>query len=226
VNKELESFSYSVSHDLRAPVRALVGFSKMLEESYNDTLDDEAKRMLGVIHKNAIKMGSLIDDLLEFSKMGRQEVRKSAINIADVVKGVISDINDTNHYPAKVLVNELLPAYADRALITQVWINLISNAFKYSAKKENPFIEIGSHRDAEYIVYYVKDNGAGFNMDYAEKLFGVFQRLHKATDFEGTGVGLAIVHRIINRHGGRVWAEAKVNEGATFFFTLPAEKQE
>lgn len=226
VNKELESFSYSVSHDLRAPVRALVGFSRMLEESYNDTLDDEAKRMLGVIHKNAVKMGSLIDDLLEFSKMGRQEVRKSAVNIADVVKDVVSDITDANHYAAKVLINELLPSYADRALITQVWINLISNAFKYSAQKENPVIEIGSHRDSEYIVYYVKDNGAGFNMDYAEKLFGVFQRLHKASDFEGTGVGLAIVHRIITRHGGRVWADAKVNEGATFFFTLPIDKQE
>jgi signal transduction histidine kinase len=226
VNKELESFSYSVSHDLRAPVRALVGFSKMLEESYNDTLDGEAKRMLAVIHRNAIKMGSLIDDLLEFSKMGRQEVKKSAINIADVVKDVLNDITEANGYHAKVVVNELIPAYADRALITQVWINLISNAFKYSTKKESPVIEIGSHRDAEYIVYYVKDNGAGFNMDYAEKLFGVFQRLHKASDFEGTGVGLAIVQRIITRHGGRVWAEAKVNEGATFFFTLPAEKQQ
>jgi signal transduction histidine kinase len=223
VNKELESFSYSVSHDLRAPVRALVGFSKMLEESYNDTLDDEGKRMVGVIHRNAIKMGSLIDDLLEFSKMGRQEVRKSAINVADMVKEVISDITDQTEYHANVTINELLPTYADRALLTQVWINLISNAFKYSAKKENPAVEIGSHRDDRYIVYYVKDNGAGFSMEYAEKLFGVFQRLHKASEFEGTGVGLAIVHRIITRHGGRVWAEAKVNEGATFFFTLPGE---
>lgn len=226
VNKELESFSYSVSHDLRAPVRALVGFSKMLEESYNDTLDGEAKRMLGVIHKNAIKMGSLIDDLLEFSKMGRQEVRKTAINVADMVNDVISDISDQTEYHAKVTINELLPTYADRALLTQVWINLVSNAFKYSAKKENPAIEIGSHRDNRYIVYYVKDNGAGFSMEYAEKLFGVFQRLHKASEFEGTGVGLAIVQRIITRHGGRVWAEAKVNEGATFFFTLPDEKSE
>jgi signal transduction histidine kinase len=226
VNKELESFSYSVSHDLRAPVRALVGFSKMLEESYNDTLDDEGKRMVGVIHRNAIKMGSLIDDLLEFSKMGRQEVRKSAINVADMVKEVISDITDQTEYHANVTINELLPTYADRALLTQVWINLISNAFKYSAKKENPAVEIGSHRDDRYIVYYVKDNGAGFSMEYAEKLFGVFQRLHKASEFEGTGVGLAIVHRIITRHGGRVWAEAKVNEGATFFFTLPGDKSE
>jgi light-regulated signal transduction histidine kinase (bacteriophytochrome) len=216
VNKELESFSYSVSHDLRAPVRALVGFSKMLEESYNDTLDDEGKRMVGVIHRNAIKMGSLIDDLLEFSKMGRQEVRKSAINVADMVKEVISDITDQTEYHANVTINELLPTYADRALLTQVWINLISNAFKYSAKKENPAVEIGSHRDDRYIVYYVKDNGAGFSMEYAEKLFGVFQRLHKASEFEGTGVGLAIVHRIITRHGGR----------ATFFFTLPGDKSE
>jgi len=223
VNKELESFSYSVSHDLRAPVRALVGFSKMLEESYNDTLDGEAKRMLAVIHRNAIKMGSLIDDLLEFSKMGRQEVKKSAINIADVVKDVLNDITEANGYHAKVVVNELIPAYADRALITQVWINLISNAFKYSTKKESPVIEIGSHRDAEYIVYYVKDNGAGFNMDYAEKLFGVFQRLHKQDEFEGTGVGLALVQRIISRHGGKVWAESELNEGATFYFTLSPE---
>lgn len=226
VNKELESFSYSVSHDLRAPVRALVGFSKMLEESYNDTLDDEGKRMVGVIHRNAIKMGTLIDDLLEFSKMGRQEVRKTAINVADMVNDVISDITDQTGYHAKVTINELLPTYADRALLTQVWINLVSNAFKYSAKKENPAVEIGSHRDNRYIVYYVKDNGAGFSMEYAEKLFGVFQRLHKASEFEGTGVGLAIVHRIVTRHGGRVWAEAKINEGATFFFTLPDEKSE
>ncbi|SKC85947.1 ATP-binding protein [Ohtaekwangia koreensis] len=221
VNKELESFSYSVSHDLRAPVRALAGFSKMLEEDYQDSLDDEGKRLLGIIRKNALKMGTLIDDLLEFSKMGRKEIKKTMVEVQPMVKSISDEIVDVNKYNAEVIINPLTPVQADQALLTQVWINLISNALKYSAKKEQPKVEVGSYTDKNEIIYYVKDNGAGFDMEYADKLFGVFQRLHKPNDFEGTGVGLAIVHRIVTKHGGRVWAEAKPNEGAIFSFALP-----
>jgi two-component system sensor histidine kinase/response regulator len=221
VNKELESFSYSVSHDLRAPVRALVGFSKMLEEDYQGSLDDEGKRLLGIIRKNALKMGTLIDDLLEFSKMGRKEIKKTRVEVQPMVKSISDEIVDVNKYNAEVIINPLTPVQADQALLTQVWINLISNALKYSAKKEQPKVEVGSYTDKNEIIYYVKDNGAGFDMEYADKLFGVFQRLHKANEFEGTGVGLAIVHRIVTKHGGRVWAEAKPNEGAIFSFALP-----
>ncbi|HEY9046832.1 MAG TPA: response regulator [Ohtaekwangia sp.] len=221
VNKELESFTYSVSHDLRAPVRALIGFSNILEKNHAETLDPEALRLLGVIRKNANKMGSLIDDLLEFSKMGRKEITRTPVNIDSLVKNSIQEINDSTQHKATIKIDTLLPVQADESLLTQVWINLITNAIKYSAKKENPVVEIGSYRDNQYIVYFVRDNGAGFSMEYADKLFGVFQRLHTANEFEGTGVGLAIVQRIVAKHGGRVWAEAKINEGAAFYFSLP-----
>ncbi|WP_333820535.1 sensor histidine kinase, partial [Ohtaekwangia sp.] len=226
VNKELESFTYSVSHDLRAPLRALLGFSNMLGEQYGDTLDAEALRLLGVIQKNATKMESLINDLLQFSKMGRKEIIRTPINTEWLVKNTIEEITDSMQHKADIKIGTLLPIQADASLLTQVWVNLISNALKYSAKKESPEVEIGSYRDQNDIVYFVKDNGAGFNMQYADKLFGVFQRLHSPKEFEGTGVGLAIVQRIIAKHGGRVWAESKVNEGATFYFTLPSDVPE
>ncbi|MBC7451546.1 MAG: GHKL domain-containing protein [Cytophagales bacterium] len=174
------------------------------------------------MQRNAGKMDHLIDDLLEFSKMGRKEIRKLEINMEQLVYGVIEDINTSTAHKSHISINTLLPVYADRSLLTQVWINLISNAIKYSGKKETSQIEIGSAiQDNHEIIYYVKDNGAGFSMDYVDKLFCVFQRLHSNKEFEGTGIGLAIVQRIINRHGGKVWAEGKVNEGATFYFTLP-----
>jgi len=221
VNKELESFSYSISHDLQAPLRILNGHSAILLEDYGDTLDDEAKRLLGSVRRNTQKMNDLITDLLKFSKSGRQEVEKAEIDTAKLVNTVILEFETSTPPKATIILNPLLPVYADYSLVTKVWINLISNAIKYSAKKESPKIEIGSIQHENEIIHYVRDNGAGFDMQYADKLFGVFQRLHKASEFEGTGVGLAIVKRIISKHGGRVWAESKPNEGASFYFSLP-----
>lgn len=166
-------------------------------------------------------MNQLIDDLLAFSKLGNKELNKSEIDIVSLVQSTISDMSESIPHKADIKINHLFPIYGDLMLITQVWINLVSNAIKYSSKKEKPVLEIGSRKTGNEIAYYVKDNGAGFNMDYADKLFGVFQRLHQPHEFEGTGIGLALVKRIIARHGGRVWAEAKVDEGATFYFTLP-----
>lgn len=220
-NKELESFSYSVSHDLRAPVRSLNGYSKILQEDYNDKLDDEGRRLLQIIQSNADKMGQLIDDLLSFSKLGKKEIMKTEINTEKLVDNVLTDIATTMPHSASIVRTQLVNTRADHALLTQVWINLLSNAIKYSSKKPSPRVEVGSYQTDDETIFYVRDNGAGFSMDYAHKLFGVFQRLHKASDFEGTGVGLAIVQRIIVKHGGRVWAEGKEGEGATFYFALP-----
>lgn len=221
VNKELESFTYSVSHDLRSPIRALIGYSKILAEDFNEKLGEDGTRVLSIIHRSALKMNTLIDDLLNFSKLGKKELQKSEIDTEKVVQHVLDEIGNSFHHKARIKVNPLLPVHADPTLLTQVLINLIGNAIKYSAKKEKPEVEIGAYREKEEIVYYVKDNGAGFDMRYSDKLFGVFQRLHEAEEFEGTGVGLSIVKRIIAKHAGRVWAEGKVNEGATFYFSLP-----
>jgi PAS domain S-box-containing protein len=221
-NKEMESFSYSVSHDLRAPLRSINGYVTILAEDYDAVLDEEGKRLLTVVSNNAQRMGRLIDDLLEFSKLGRKELVKSDVNTAKLVTNMVAELTSENGYSKVGVTIGSLPAVkADYNLISQVWINLISNGLKYSSKKEKPSVEIGASADNGQVVFYVKDNGAGFNMDYAHKLFGVFQRLHKATEFEGTGVGLAIVHRIVTRHGGKIWAEGKVNEGAAFYFTVP-----
>lgn len=220
-NKEMESFSYSVSHDLRAPIRSLEGYSKILIEDYASTMDAEANRVLQIIRNNARKMDTLINDLLEFSRLGKKELQKSSINTEQLVRNIVNEISPVVNNHAKVQFHSLPPANADYTLIKQVWVNLISNGLKYSAKKKEPLIEIGSHSQASETVYYVKDNGAGFDMQYANKLFGVFQRLHKPTEFEGTGVGLAIVQRIVLKHGGRVWGEGKPQEGATFYFSLP-----
>jgi two-component system sensor histidine kinase/response regulator len=225
MNQELESFSYSVSHDLRAPLRSIIGYSKILDEDYHATLDEEGRRVVAVIRRSSGRMNSLIDSLLEFSKLGRKELTKSNIDSESLVNGVIDEIKNTIAHQAKIEVNDLLPAYADQALLTQVWVNLLSNAIKYSSKKESPVVEIGSQGNESYITYFVKDNGSGFDMAYADKLFKVFQRLHKQTEFEGTGVGLALVQKIINRHDGKVWAEGKIGEGATFYFSLPLLRQ-
>jgi len=220
-NKELESFSYTVSHDLRAPLRALDGYSKIFEEDHMQLLNDEAKTLLKKIQYNAEKMGTLIDDLLAFSKLGRKEVQKRALNTHQIVEHILQEINHSMPYKAMIKIGNLPDCYADESLISQVWMNLISNALKYSKKKEMPEIEIGASDTGDGTTYYIKDNGAGFDMRYAHKLFGVFERLHKVSEFEGTGIGLAIVHRVITKHGGRIGAEGKVNEGAKFYFTLP-----
>jgi PAS domain S-box-containing protein len=221
-NKELESFSYSISHDLRAPLRAVGWYSQKIEKGYSQVLDEEAKRLLKNIQDNADRMDILINELLAFSKLGRKPVEKTEIDMQKMVENILPEIRNpvTPNNPT-IIVNALPPARADRNLLNQVWTNLIANAVKYSAKKEKPVVEIGGSKSENEITYYIKDNGAGFDLKYAENLFGVFQRLHRADEFEGTGVGLAIVNRIITKHGGRVWAEAVKNEGATFFFTLP-----
>lgn len=220
-NKELESFSYSISHDLRAPLRSIDGYSKILEEDFGDELKEEAKRLLGVIQRNAFKMNVLIDDLLEFSRLGKKEVRKAALDMHALVEQVLEEVPNAGKKKVEVELASLLPSHADAALLTQVWVNLVSNAYKYSGKKNAPLVEIGCYPSENEVVYFVKDNGAGFDMKYAHKLFAVFQRLHDANEFEGTGIGLAIVQRIIYKHGGRVWAEGKIGKGATFYFSLP-----
>jgi PAS domain S-box-containing protein len=220
-NDELESFSYSVSHDLRAPLRAVNGYAKILEEDYDKVFDAEGKRLLGEVQNNATKMGILIDDLLAFSRLGRKEVEKSLIDMNKLTELAIWEINQTTEHHAEIKFCNLLPAEADPALLKHVMINLISNAIKYSSKKEKPVIEIKSKQEDSKLIYSINDNGAGFNMQYAHKLFGVFQRLHSADEFSGTGVGLAIVDRIINKHNGKVWAEGQTDNGATFYFSLP-----
>lgn len=224
-NKELESFSYSVSHDLRAPLRSMDGYTKILQEEYGDRLDGEGKRYLSHILNNTRKMGNLIDDLLKFSRMGRKDIQKSEVAVERLVKSMLSEMISANGVAAEVKLGELPPVHADYSLLTQVWTNLLSNALKYSSKSERPVVEVGSERQNGEVIYYVRDNGVGFDMRYADKLFGVFQRMHKPEDFEGTGVGLAIVQRIVVKHGGRVWATAEVNKGATFYFALPDRKQ-
>jgi signal transduction histidine kinase len=222
-NKELGSFSYSVSHDLRSPIRAINGYAKILEEDYGEIFDSDGTKALDSIMYNSKKMGQLIDDLLAFSKLGRKQVTVSEINMEALVSTVIEDLLfDEDENVPEFEMNLLLPAQADQALIKQVWINLLSNAIKYSKYKSKTCIEIGSYKEEHLTVYYVKDNGAGFDMEYYDKLFGVFQRLHSQEEFEGTGIGLAIVQKIVNRHNGTVWAESTLNEGASFYFSLPA----
>lgn len=222
-NKELEAFSYSVSHDLRAPLRAINGFVSILVEDYEKNLDNEGRRICGIIQSNATKMGQLIDDLLSFSRLIRSEFNNSKIDMESLVRSVVSDFEATQNIATKsITIHELPMTIGDTNMIKQVWINLISNAVKYSSKNEHAQIDIGSYKEKDEVVYYIKDNGVGFNMEYVHKLFGVFHRLHSMNEFEGTGVGLAIVQRIIKRHRGRVWAEGEVGKGAVFYFSLPA----
>ena len=223
-NKELESFSYSVSHDLRAPLRAIDGFALMIQEDYHERLDDEGRRYLAVIRENSKRMGALIDDLLQFSRLGRLPVLSHDINVESLVREVVEEALIGRQNPAlRVEIGPLPAARGDPGLLRQVWMNLISNAIKYSSKSKSPTIQVSGERNGTENLYSVRDNGVGFDMEYVEKLFGVFQRLHRADEFTGTGVGLAIVHRVVTRHGGRVWAEGKVNEGAVFAFALPTE---
>jgi len=221
VNKELEAFTYSVSHDLRAPLRAINGYAKILQEDYVEKLDADGMNSLSAILNSSKKMGELIDDLLAFSRLGRKVVTTSEINMTGLVKSVKEEEMIGNSNEIEFVIPELLPAKGQQALIRQVWVNLISNAIKYSKHKPKISIEIGSYYKDNLVVYYVKDNGAGFDMQYYGKLFGVFQRLHSQEEFEGTGIGLAIVQKIINRHNGTVWAESKLNEGSCFYFSLP-----
>ncbi len=221
---ELEAFSYSVSHDLRAPVRAIGGFARMVQEDYGRQMPEEANRKLGRIHENAMKMGQLIDGLLAFSRLGRQSLNRCTVQPSVIVRSILDELEpEQSGRHLKILTTDLPPCQADPTLLQQVFANLISNAFKYTRQRDPAVIEIGWRDEKGKCVYFIKDNGAGFEMAYAHKLFGVFQRLHGAEQFEGTGVGLAIVQRIIQRHGGQVWAEAEPEKGATFSFTLGRE---
>ncbi|MEY2868969.1 MAG: hypothetical protein RIR01_1445 [Bacteroidota bacterium] len=222
VNKELDSFTYSVSHDLRAPLRAISGYTRILKEDYGNLIDAEGKRIMNVISNNAQKMGQLIDDLLAFSRLGRQNIVSVPIDMNSLVRSIKDDLiafSDLKNI--QIDIRNLIIAIGDSSMIKVVMTNLLSNAIKYSSKKDEIIIEVGSYYEGKNIVYYVKDKGAGFDMQYYDKLFGVFQRLHSTSEFEGTGVGLAIVQRIINKHGGKVWAESKIDIGSTFYFSLP-----
>ena len=220
-NKELEAFSYSVSHDLRAPVRAMDGYSQAILEDYGAQLPEEGRRYLQTIREGAQKMGMLIDDLLTFSRLSRAPLKKQDVNANELIASVLDDLRSLlKGRQVELRIGELPRCLADPALLRQVWVNLLSNALKYTQKREAAVVEIGCEAKPEGNVYFVRDNGTGFDMRYANKLFGVFQRLHREEDYEGTGVGLAIVQRIVHRHGGRIWAEAAVNRGATFYFTL------
>ena len=220
-NQELERFSYSASHDLRAPLRAINGYAQALFEDHAARLDEEGKRLLTVIRDSAKLGGQLIDALLDFSRVGRQALARAPVDLMALAENVVSELRQTQASVAvEVVLTPLPPTSGDGALLRNVLINLIGNAFKFSANRAHPRVEIGAQNDGTEVVYYVKDNGVGFDMQYANKLFGVFQRLHRPDEFEGTGVGLALSQRIVQRHGGRIWAEGKVDGGATFRFTL------
>jgi PAS domain S-box-containing protein len=221
-NKELETFSYTVSHDLQAPLRALSGFSKILVADYSDKLDAEGKDFLKVIDTSANRMGQLIRDLLAFAQLGKQPFKIQAIDMTELAQAAVNDVSrHTENFNATVNIKPLVSCNCDANLMLQVWVNLIGNAVKYSAKVARPLVEIGITDKDNKTVYYIKDNGAGFDMRHADKLFAAFQRLHGISDFEGSGIGLSTVHRIITRHGGTIWAESEPNKGATFYFTLP-----
>jgi signal transduction histidine kinase len=222
LNAELESFSYSVSHDLRAPVRAVLGFVKAIEEECAADIGVEGRRLLGIVQHEASRMGDLIDDLLAFSKLGRQPMQSSSVNMNVLVREAVHEhAASAGTESTRVTIDDLPAASGDRVLLRQVWVNLISNAFKYASKKEAPEVHVWATRDDATTTYHVRDNGVGFDMRYAQKLFGVFQRLHRSDEFPGTGVGLAIVMRVVKRHGGNVRADARPGEGATFSFELP-----
>ena len=221
LNNELESFSYSVAHDLRAPLRIINGYSEILKKDYDNKLDDEADRLINVIVTNTHRMGKLIDEILNLARLGRKELTKQNTDMNALVKTVIAEQTAISSKPVSFSIADLPGAVCDSTLIRQVWSNLVSNAIKYSGKEKDQSVIIKSSQKDGFIVFSVKDNGVGFDMAYSNKLFGVFQRLHKQSEFEGTGVGLALVHRIVTKHGGTVWAESEEGKGAIFYFSLP-----
>jgi light-regulated signal transduction histidine kinase (bacteriophytochrome) len=222
-NKELDAFSHSVSHDLRAPIRAVLGFSNLLVKESDSRLTERERHLLRNICDSAEQMGLMIESLLDLSRLGRQPLSRRPVNMTGLVRQVLDEQRDQREgRQMEVRVGTLPDCIADPMLLKQVWVNLLSNASKYTRQKEKAVIEVDGQRQGDENAYFVRDNGAGFDMQYAAKLFGVFQRLHSSKEFEGTGVGLSIVQRIVQRHGGRIWAEAEVGKGATFYFSLPA----
>lgn len=222
--REMEAFSYTVSHDLNAPLRHIDSFLGIFLAKYEDGLDESAKKTLNNVTKNARKMRQLIDDLLAFSQLGRKELQRSQVSMKDLVVDIIAEHPKAADPLINISIQNLPDAFVDSVTIRQVWENLISNAIKYSQHKEASEINIGWEEKPDVVIYYIRDNGAGFNMKNYDKLFNPFQRLHNQSQFEGTGVGLAIVERIITKHGGKVWAESKVDQGATFYFSIPRIK--
>lgn len=221
-NQGLERFAYSVSHDLRTPLRAIVGFTRTLEKEYGAVLDDEGHRLIGIILHSGHRMDRLIEDLLSLSRLRRRSVAAESLDMSALVAEALRDIESTSTKHVEVRVAALPEVIADRSLIWEVWSNLLSNAFKFSATREQPLIEVSGRREGDHCVYSVRDNGVGFNMKYYDRLFGVFERLHDAEEFPGSGVGLAIVRAALEKHDGRVWAESEVGRGTTFHFSLPA----
>jgi light-regulated signal transduction histidine kinase (bacteriophytochrome) len=220
-NREFETFSYSVSHNLRAPVRAMNGFSEAVLDDHGNLLPEKGRNYLENIREGAKEMSVLIDDLLAFSHLIRKQLRRRKVDTRKLVQKVLAELRrERKGRKIDIQIVELPPCHADPTLLKQVWINLLSNALKYTRKREKAVVEIGCESSNGDDIYFVRDNGTGFNMRYADQLFGVFQRLHRVEEYEGTGVGLAIVQRIIHRHGGQVWANAIEGEGATFYFTV------
>ena len=221
-NKELESFSYSVSHDLRAPLRHITGYASLLSKRASPILDETTSHYLNTISESAEQMGNLIDDLLAFSRMGRSEVKKSRVNFGYLVEGILKDLEEeTKDRDIAWKVGELPEVFCDGSMLRLVFVNLISNAAKFTRPRPKALIEIGCHSEQGEFIFFVRDNGVGFDPKYKDKLFCVFQRLHHQDEFEGTGIGLANVRRLIHRHGGRTWAEGEIENGATFYFSLP-----
>ena len=223
INKELEAFAYSISHDLRAPLRHMVGYTELLQKNTSSVVDDKGRRYMMMVLESGKRMGALIDDLLAFSRIGRAETRETRVSLEQLVKEVQNEVwHETEGRNVTWKIGPLPDLYGDRSMLKLVLVNLISNAVKFTRTRSTPEIEIGCTDNAtDDIVVFVKDNGVGFDMKYVNKLFGVFQRLHKVDEFEGTGIGLATVQRIIHRHGGQVWAEGQVGGGATFYLSLP-----
>ena len=220
-NKELEAFSYSVSHDLRAPLRAIDGFGKALLDHCGPSLDEKGRHYLQRVRAGTRRMGDLIDDMLGLARISRKELTRQRVDVSAIAERVAADLAGRDGGKrVHVVVEAGLTATADSGLVEVLLENLMGNAWKFSSRKDDPRVQVG-RLNGEGHVFYVRDNGAGFDMAYADKLFGAFQRLHSDSEFEGTGIGLATVQRIVNRHGGRVWAEGTLNGGATFFFTLP-----
>jgi light-regulated signal transduction histidine kinase (bacteriophytochrome) len=218
-NRELESLSYSISHDLRSPLRAIDGFTQAIEEDVGAQLPEESRRHLAIVREEACRMGRLIDDLLAYSRLLRSPYQPTTVDMAEVAGRVLTELSST-HPVQGVRIGSLPPAQADPALVHQLWRHLLSNALKFSSRQDAPVVKVDAEGTGTGTVYRVRDNGVGFDMQYAHKLFGLFQRLHKAGDFPGNGVGLALARRIVDRHGGRIWAESTASGGAAFFFTL------
>jgi light-regulated signal transduction histidine kinase (bacteriophytochrome) len=223
INKELEAFAYSISHDLRAPLRHIVGYAELLQKNASSILDEKSHRYMMTILESAKRMGALIDDLLAFSRIGRAEARQATVSLEQLVREVRSELGqETDQRQITWKVGPLPDLHGDRSMLKLALVNLISNAIKFTRPRPQPEIEIGCAEERkDGVVVFIRDNGVGFDMKYVNKLFGVFQRLHRTEEFEGTGIGLATVQRIIHRHGGQVWAEGFVDRGATFFFSVP-----